>query len=314
VTIPPTAGRNRGRTGAPNSLQNSAGSTAAAAADPTFQLALGHLHGLDAPQDLSVAHALLRESAGKGNTAAARVRAHLIAAGVGVPADLVKATQILRKIAPRDAHAKAQLDMLKHVADPVAPRRVRVNASPDIILVERLLAPEECRYLISVAEPRVEPAMIGNPTSGGHRFDPVRTSYDSAFAPGDEDLVFNRINHRIARVTGTKYEWGEPLHILRYTPGQEYKPHMDTIDGAPNQRFWTALIYLNDGYKGGETDFPRLDIRVEGAMGDALLFCSLDKTGRPDPLTEHAGLPVTSGTKWLATRWIRRAPHNCWEG
>jgi prolyl 4-hydroxylase len=89
---------------------------------------------------------------------------------------------------------------------------------------------------------------------------------------------------------------------------------MDTIDGAPNQRFWTALIYLNDGYKGGETDFPRLDIRVEGAMGDALIFCSLDKAGRPDPLTEHAGLPVTSGTKWLATRWIRTSPHNCWEG
>jgi prolyl 4-hydroxylase len=156
----------------------------------------------------------------------------------------------------------------------------------------------------------VRPAYIGNEESGGLRLDPVRTSYDSRFGPGEEDLVINRINRRIAKVTGTRYACGEPIHILRYTPGQEYKRHLDTIAGAANQRVWTALVYLNDGYQGGETDFPHLDLRVEGAAGDALLFCSVDKDGRTDPRTEHAGLPVTSGTKWLLSRWIRQAPYD----
>jgi hypothetical protein len=28
-----------------------------------------------------------------------------------------------------------------------------------------------------------------------------------------------------------------------------------------------------------------------------------------DPLAEHAGMPVTSGRKYLATRWIRARRH-----
>jgi prolyl 4-hydroxylase len=35
------------------------------------------------------------------------------------------------------------------------------------------------------------------------------------------------------------------------------------------------------------------------------MFSNVDADGRPDPLSEHAGLPVTSGTKLIASRWIR---------
>lgn len=274
-----------------------------------FMDGLALLNGMGTERDLAGAHAALRQAASMGNTPAARVRAHLVAAGVGVPADSAKARQLLAKIAGRDAHAAAQLAMLKNVAEPAALRRHVVNRSPDVILIERFLAPEECRYLISVAEPRVQPALVDNNAPGGGRRDPHRTSYDSCFGPGEEDLVFQRINRRIARETGTDYACGEPMHILRYTPGQEYRPHMDTIAGASNQRVWTALIYLSDGYQGGETDFPKLDLRIGGAAGDALLFCSVDSEKRPDYRTEHAGLPVTTGTKWLASRWIRQSPY-----
>ncbi len=280
-----------------------------AAGDPeaTFILALTLLDGGGPRQDLPGAHDALLRAAEMGYTPAARVRAHLVGAGIGAPADTAEAMHMLRQIADRDAHADAQLAMLKHIADPVAPRRHPIHQSPDLIVVEGLLAPEECQYLISVAAPRVQPAMIDNNAPGGGRRDPHRTSFDSSFGPGDEDLVFQRINRRIARETGTGYECGEPMHILRYTSGQEYRPHMDTIAGASNQRIWTALVYLNDGYGGGETDFPLLDLRIEGAAGDALLFCSVDVNGRPDPRTQHAGLPVTTGTKWLASRWIRQS-------
>ena len=282
-------------------------------ADPTepeamVALAQRRLLGIGGPRDLAAVHRLLRKAAGKGHVEAARRRAHLVAAGVGCRADPAEARRLLGKIAGRDAYAAAQLDLLKRIPDPVSPRRHVVSTSPEVVLVEGLLAPEECRHIIAVSDSRVEPSLVVGGREGAR--DLGRSSHDCNYLPDEEDLVLNRINRRIAAATGTRYEWGEPLHILRYSVGQEYRLHVDTIPGAANQRFWTALVYLNSGYQGGETDFPELDIRIEGAMGDALLFRSLDDAGRPDPRTKHAGLPVTAGVKWLASRWIRQAPHD----
>ena len=72
-----------------------------------------------------------------------------------------------------------------------------------------------------------------------------------------------------------------------------------------NRRLLTALIYLNDDYEGGETAFVQTGLKVRGVLGDVLLFDNSLPDGEVDPLAEHAGMPVTRGTKYLATRWIR---------
>ena len=61
-------------------------------------------------------------------------------------------------------------------------------------------------------------------------------------------------------------------------------------------------------YEGGETDFPRISFRFKGKRGDALLFSNTDPAGAPDYDTVHAGLPPTSGEKWLLSQWIRSRP------
>lgn len=53
----------------------------------------------------------------------------------------------------------------------------------------------------------------------------------------------------------------EPLQILRYQPGEEYRPHYDTLARMQNQRVLTFLIYLNEDYDGGETLFLRPGLR-----------------------------------------------------
>lgn len=238
------------------------------------------------------------------------MRAHLIASGTGCRSDPAEARRLLAKIAKRDPFAAAQLDLLDRLPTPPAQIREVVNLSPEIVLVRRFLAPEECRYLMQLAEPRLERSSVVDPATGRLVPHPGRTSDNCSFPPGEADLVVSRINRRIAKATGTQTDWGEPLVVLRYTPGQEYKLHLDTIPGAANQRIWTALLYLNEGYGGGETVFPDLGIAVEGGAGDALLFRSLDDHGRPDTRSCHAGTPVTRGTKWLATRWIRQGPYD----
>jgi len=286
----------------------------AAAGDPEamFALANWRLFALNGPRDLGAAHQLLRKAAGKGHAEAARTRAHLIANGTGCAADLQEARRIMAKLVSRDPYAAVQTDLLKRVPEPAKPVREVVNKSPDIIMVCGLLAAEECGYILTLAEPLLQPSFVIDPNTGGRMPHPVRTSHGAAIGPTQEDLVINRINRRLAAATGTAYDCGEPLHILRYTPGQEYKPHMDAIPGLANQRSWTALCYLSDDYKGGETDFPDLGITIRGVPGDVLLFRNLDDEGRADPRTRHTGLPVTSGAKWLATRWIRQRPYHPW--
>jgi prolyl 4-hydroxylase len=67
----------------------------------------------------------------------------------------------------------------------------------------------------------------------------------------------------------------------------------------------TALIWLNEQFDGGETEFPTLNIRVRGGRGDMLVFRNVHDDGSQDDRLVHAGLPVSNGVKWLASRWIR---------
>jgi prolyl 4-hydroxylase len=90
----------------------------------------------------------------------------------------------------------------------------------------------------------------------------------------------------------------------------KYKPHHDGT-GADNVsvRTLTALIWLNDQFEGGETDFPKINVRVRGAVGDMLVFKNVRENGEFDERMIHAGLPVTQGVKWMASRWIRSEPY-----
>lgn len=158
----------------------------------------------------------------------------------------------------------------------------------------------------------LEPALVIDPVTGRHVPHPVRTSFGAVVGPAHEDLVIRALNARIALASGTTIEQGEPLQVLRYEPGQEFRPHHDTIADAGNQRHWTMLVYLNEAYRGGETHFPAAGLTIRSSGGDGLLFRNVDGTGRPDVLARHAGLPVLVGMKWLATRWIREKPHDPW--
>jgi prolyl 4-hydroxylase len=123
-----------------------------------------------------------------------------------------------------------------------------------------------------------------------------------------ESPAVHALNRRLAAASDTRVEQGEPLQVLRYSPGQEYRPHLDAIADVDNQRILTFLVYLNDDYVGGETEFLATGLKVKGAKGDGLLFRNADTAARPDPRAKHAGLPVDSGEKYLASRWIRERP------
>lgn len=282
-------------------------------ADAAFKAAELCLRGMTGKVDLKAAFGFMRKAAMKGHVEAKRAQAYFTAAGLGTKTDPKKARGLLEELAGEDRFAAVQLAFLDHVrcGDRVrtAARQV-ISADPHIEMVQALFSPEECRYLQLIANPWMEPAMI-YAADGSWVRDPHRDSDNMVVKPMAEDLVVHAINRCIAEATATEYGWGEPLHVLRYHPGQQYRPHHDALGDVPaeKRRIATALIYLNDAYEGGETHFPELGITVCGAVGDLLIFHNLTADKQPDPRMTHAGLPVTRGEKWLATRWIRGADY-----
>jgi hypothetical protein len=129
------------------------------------------------------------------------------------------------------------------------------------------------------------------------------------------DLILLALRERIAKLARLQAEEFEPTMVLHYTPGQSFAPHFDFVEpSAPylahdiaqhGQRVATFLLYLNDDFEGGETEFLDLGWRFKGRKGDALLFWNVDSNGRPEQRTLHAGLQPTRGEKWVLSQWMR---------
>lgn len=287
--------------------------TRAAADDvPALEmLAHWHLWGSYVPRDPVAGYAALTRAAALGSVEAALTRAALLATGTGVGMNVAAAIEVVRDHADRSPLAARQLALLE--AQPAGWETRTVRADPSVTVIERLLSAKECRYLIDTVGPRVQPSMVVDPATRRRVPNPMRDSHGTNVSPIDEDMVVNAINRRIAVATGTEWSAGEPLHLLRYAVGQQYKPHLDALPGVNNQRCLTVLLYLNDDFTGGETWFKD-GLTVRGGVGDAIVFRNLSDDGRIDRRTEHAGLPVTAGVKWLATRWIRQRAFDPWDG
>lgn len=291
-----------------------------ATGDPSalYMLALWCLAGVAGQRELRRARALFRSAQALGNIDAALAEIALTANGTGAPADWQSAFRQLETAAKTIAGAREQLDILyaMHLepngSSPHHAKPSSLAAAPRVDVYPRLLTRAECDYLIRVGDPLMRPAIVVDPASGRSVAHPIRTSDVGVIGPLQENLVIRAINQRLADITATEIGQGEPLNILRYRPGQQYRLHLDALPPGGPQRTKTAIIYLNSDYLGGETHFPDLDIRVRGNPGDVVVFDNITRQGGPDPRTRHAGLPVQQGTKWIATRWIRTAVFDPW--
>jgi prolyl 4-hydroxylase len=219
---------------------------------------------------------------------------------------------------PRSDVARSQLDLIDRMnldpqGFPLMPHLGEaIGQDPEVTLYRGLLTREECAHVATSVQDIMEPSFVIDPRTGRAIDDPIRTSAGAVVGPTREDLVIGAINRRLAAISKTAPEQGESLSILHYGPGQQYRPHLDALPAETNQRNVTIIIYLNEGYRGGETAFPRSGLRLAGRSGDAIMFRNVTPDGRIDQRALHAGLPVVAGRKWVATRWIRQKPFDPW--
>ncbi|MGZ9058275.1 MAG: 2OG-Fe(II) oxygenase, partial [Burkholderiaceae bacterium] len=179
-----------------------------------------------------------------------------------------------------------------------------VIESPRVVLFGNLLSDEECDLLISLSRDKLERSSVVNASTGAYDIHPHRTSSGTYFKRGENELL-QRVERRIAELVECPVEQGEPIQVLHYEPGGEYKPHFDYFDPAHpgnqevlaqgGQRIATLIVYLNDVAGGGSTVFPQIGLDVLPRKGHAVYFAYCGDDGALDARTLHGGSPVKSG-------------------
>jgi prolyl 4-hydroxylase len=284
----------------------------AAAADPEalFMVASVKWSGVVGAADPARGRDLYRQASEAGHAESTTFFTNLLASGVAGPRDWPRAMKRLGDEArtdPRRREALALVEKMRLDADGnprQLPEGETLSTAPAVTLFPRLFSAGECDYLRRLAEPLFQPSTVFDSNRRLVR-DPIRTSDGGTLHWLIEDPAVHALNRRLGAVTGTSAEQGEAIQILRYRPGQQYHPHLDFVRVSGNDRVLTALVYLNHDYAGGETCFVKTGLKVKGRKGDALVFRNAAPGGGPDPMSKHAGLPVSNGAKYLASRWIR---------
>lgn len=180
-----------------------------------------------------------------------------------------------------------------------------LNNTPNIRYYYNLLTADECDYVIN---------NIDNfQKSLGFDFETNQaklTDWRTSSVYHDYNKKFNYIVKKASELSGYPISNIEILQVLKYERNEYYKPHWDYFNFPPtwvtttNDRVATMIVYLNDNFTGGLTNFPELNINVIPKKGSALFF-RYDYLEEIKKLTLHTGMPVIAGTKYIATVWIR---------
>lgn len=177
-------------------------------------------------------------------------------------------------------------------------------------VVSDVLTPEECTYLIDKAEPMFSRSTVVGATAP----DASRTSQTAWISKTDP--VAQKVFAKALEFSGKTLDECEDLQVVKYEPGTYYREHHDSCcDDSPGcidfekeggQRVATLLVYLNSEFTDGETHFPNLDLKLKADPGSAILFRPLGtEEAKCHPKALHAGLPISSGVKYVCNAWVR---------
>jgi len=184
-----------------------------------------------------------------------------------------------------------------------------INEDPFIMVIEDFMNTDECDHFVKISQDRFDRSKVVSETSN---ISNARTSYSATIKTEEDDIV-KEIENRARIFTHSPVSNIEPLQVVRYNPGQEYKEHYDLFIGEDSlnelkkagQRKSTIFVYLNDVEEGGCTYFPKLDIRIQPKKGRAVFWLNRKHDGEDDLMTKHCGEPPIKGTKYGLNIWSR---------
>jgi 2OG-Fe(II) oxygenase superfamily/Peptidase C39 family len=177
----------------------------------------------------------------------------------------------------------------------------------NVKVIDAFFTKEECEYMISYTEENnlFQQSPLAN-EKGAIFYSDFRTSFTSIIKE-DKDPFFDKIYQKVVNFLDVPRSHIEYLECVRYSKGQEFRPHWDTNDNNED-RTHTIVVYLNDDFDGGETYFPTLNYKITPKKGRVLYFRDRDDKQNIIPYSLHAGLPVNKGIKYACNIWVRNTP------
>jgi 2OG-Fe(II) oxygenase superfamily len=154
-----------------------------------------------------------------------------------------------------------------------------------ITLYENTFSSEECNELIKKFEDNSPLHELESITSsdGWHmQFTQLKLAKHEVFEAENQKLrtLFLEAISIYKKEHGIEtHQWPEkfmlePIRMKRYLPNtdERFDEHVEVTNLKTAKRFMVVLIYLNDDFTGGETDFPQFNIKVKPKQGNMVLF------------------------------------------
>ena len=299
---------------------------------PALLTAAIHFGRKPHPDDQSLCMQLLERAASRGSAIAAMLMAERLAHGEGCEAQPETAEDLWTQLMANGAQRLPDFTLPPPVSGDRLPRQLLIeevlsppaarvlSTQPRVSVIDRLFSADECRLLIASARPHLHDSQTADPLTGVPYTLPVRTSSEASFDPLIESSALRLAQLRMTAAAGIDLPHAEQLTVLRYLPGQQYRPHRDYLPPGTlrmdrphaGNRIRTVCVYLNAVQAGGATEFPVPGLRIDPLPGRAVIFDNLTHDGSPDTDSLHAGAPVDAGEKWLATLWIRQGRYRYW--
>lgn len=179
-----------------------------------------------------------------------------------------------------------------------------------------LFTKEECASLIKFAKSQglTESQVWSFDQNSGNVTDKTHRKSKQVWIPPADNEVVKKASDISQFITGLPVSHQEMVQIAMYEKGGMFNAHFDACYGedkdycekmnhSSGERRSTLLIYLNDEFDGGETEFVNIGVKIKPETGKGILFWNTYTDDSVIEESKHCGKPVLNGEKWICTVW-----------
>ena len=171
-----------------------------------------------------------------------------------------------------------------------------------IQVIDNFISDKECENLISFCEESdLFKRSVIMASEADQKHSAHRTSSSAMMEINQSVPIINNLKEKIADFLNIDTTKIEKLQCVRYFESEGFKPHFDSY---VKKRKLTCLLYLNDGFVGGNTYFPEVDFGISPKKGSLLIFQNLDENNELITQSFHEGSPLLEGVKYACNIWI----------
>lgn len=192
-----------------------------------------------------------------------------------------------------------------------------------VLEIRNVLTPQECNQIITHAQKKgmYESDVLSYGTSTGTEVMNEYRKSKTSWVSDDEHPLALRLALYSEQISGLPRENQEMLQVAFYEKDGKFNEHFDAcvfedesfcdkMNNNAGQRRSTLLVYLNDDFEGGETEFVAIGLKIKPEKGKAILFWNTDENENIIQESKHRGNPVIKGQKWICTKWSHVSAFN----